>query len=108
MANLTTWKEKAERLASRARRVREQSAAIGERAMGGAAAVGAGYATGVAIKKWGDKPIPNTEVPMIPAFAGAVALVGVAGMAGKGSDVAAAAGSSALGAYLAVKTVQAK
>lgn len=100
---ITSWKDRATRLATSAKRAREQAAAIGERAVGAGAAVAAGYGTGVLVKKFGDKAIPNTEIPIIPAAAAVVALLGVAGAAGKMSDVATHAGAGALAGYAAIK-----
>jgi hypothetical protein len=100
---LVEWRARAERLATQAKRAREATREVGQRSMNVLATAGSGYAVGVAMKKYGDKPIPGTEVPMIPAAAGILAVAGVAGAAGDMSGTAAAIGGGALGGYAAIK-----
>lgn len=103
---LVEWRAKADRLAKAAKSAREASKEIGERTMGAVATVGAGYAVGVVVRKYGDKPIPGTDVPLIPAIGAIAAIAGVAGAAGNMSAFAASLGSGALGGYAAIKGFQ--
>lgn len=103
---LTEWKAKAERLAASTKRAREATKEIGERVVGGLATVGTGYAVGVSLRKYGDKAIPGTEIPMIPAAAAVMAIAGAAGGVGQMSSVGAAIGFGGLGGYAAVKGFQ--
>lgn len=100
--SLTEWRARANRLATSVKNIKIQSAEIGERALGGGAAVVAGYGVGILVKKGYDKPIPNTEIPVIPAAAAVLALAGVGGLAGKMSDLAVHVGSGALAGYAAI------
>lgn len=106
MQTLTEYKAGYQRAIARLKASKEQAVEIGERGIGGAAAVAAGYGVGVAVKKGYDKNIPNTEIPAIPAAAAIVAIAGVAGFAGRMSDVAVHLGSGALAGYAAIRAAR--
>lgn len=101
--SLSEYRAGYQRLLARVKNAREASIEVGERALGGGVAVAAGYGVGVAVKKGWDRPIPNTEVPIIPAVAAVIAIAGVADFAGRMSTVAVHAGSGALAGYAAIK-----
>lgn len=104
--SIVEWRARAERLANSAKRAREASKEIGERTMGAVATVGAGWATGVAMRKWPNKVVPGTDIPILPAVAAVAAIAGAAGAAGNMSAFAAAVGSGSLGGFAAVKGFQ--
>lgn len=67
-----------------------------------AISAGAGYAVGMAYKNFGDHTIPGTDIPSIPVVGGALAVLGMSGIADEYSAAVASMGGGTLAGYLAL------